>query len=75
MNEQEQTNPNTNIQEKLEELFSDEDVGNVIVIYTQKDLSEPQLWRRGHFYDITVLKNQVLTAYKQKALVELGLHV
>tara|TARA_Y100000310_G_C20172920_1_gene574535 strand:+ start:202 stop:480 length:279 start_codon:yes stop_codon:yes gene_type:complete len=61
------------IKEKLAELFTNEDVELATVIFTVKSNEEPQVWRKGHFYDTATLLNKVLFAYKSKAVAELGL--
>lgn len=66
--------PEEEIREKLGELLNQEDVGTTIVIFTHKDCEEPQVWRKGHWYDSAALMSEVLNAYRMKAIKELGLN-
>ena len=75
MGKQEKTDPTEDVKSKLDAMFSENDFGDAIVIFTHKGSNEPQLWRKGHFYDVTVLMNHVLSLYKQKVSVELGLQI
>ena len=60
------------IRGKLGEVLDSDDIGTTIVIFTHKDVEEPQVWRKGHFYDAAALLNEVLHAYKMKAAKDLG---
>ena len=60
------------IRTALGETLDAEDINTTIVIFTHKDTKEPQVWRKGHFYDAAALLNEVLNAYKMKAAQDLG---
>lgn len=61
------------IREKIEQILSEEKVELATIIFTMPTDNTPHVFRRGHFYDTTMLLNQVLSAYKTKAAVDLGL--
>jgi hypothetical protein len=66
--------PTQKIRQTLDEaLNNDDNVTLAVVIFVHKDADEPQVWRKGHWYDGSVMMNNALDAYKAKAAVELGL--
>lgn len=62
--------------EKLKDQFNaiieDADIESAIVIFKSKKDGEPNVLRKGHFYDIAKMLNYTLNAYKQKIAVEVG---
>lgn len=61
------------IRDDLGEVLNTDDIGLAVVVFVHKDASEPQVWRKGHWYDNSALLNTVLSAYRAKAAMELGL--
>lgn len=63
-----------NLKKELEKLLlENSDVKLAAVIFTIGDETEPQVFRKGHFYDNAMMVNQVMAAYRAKAAVDLGL--
>lgn len=60
------------IKEQIEELLANENITLGAIIFTTKDSPEPQIMRKGHFYDTAAMLHHVLSAYRAKASVELG---
>lgn len=66
--------PTQKIRQALDEvLVNNDNVTLAVVVFVHKDSDEPQVWRKGHWYDGSVMLNNTLDAYKAKAAVELGL--
>lgn len=62
------------LKKELEKLvLENANVKLAAVIFTVGDDPEPQVLRKGHFYDNAMMVNQVMNAYRAKAAVELGL--
>jgi hypothetical protein len=55
------------------EKLSDKRIKLATVIFTVEGEEDPQLYRKGHFYDTSALLNHVLNAYRAKAAMELGI--
>ncbi len=62
-----------NIRDTLNEVLNVDDIELAIVVFVHKNAEEPQVWRKGHWYDNSALLNTVLSAYRAKAAMELGL--
>jgi hypothetical protein len=58
---------------QFEETLSDKRIKLAAVIFTVEGDDEPQLYRKGHFYDTATMLNHVMNAYRARAAVELGL--
>ena len=54
-----------------DELMGD-DIELAACVFVHKGVGEPQVWRKGHWYDAATLLNTVLQAYRTKAAVELN---
>ena len=65
--------PEQIVRDKISEVLGEENIGTSIVIFTHKDCTEPQVWRKGHWYDSAALMAEVLNAYKLMAVKDLGL--
>jgi hypothetical protein len=61
------------IRDGLDELLDIDKIELAVVVFVHKDATEPQVWRKGHWYDSSALLNTVLSAYRTKAAMELGL--
>lgn len=57
----------------FEKLLSNKSIGHATVIFTVEGENEPQIYRKGHFYDNAAMVNHVLNAYRAKVAMELGL--
>ena len=62
------------IRNALDGVLDTDDMELAVVVFVHKDATEPQVWRKGHWYDTTALLNTVLSAYRAKASMELGLN-
>jgi len=61
------------LKKEFEKLLTDPRIKLSAVIFTVEGDEEPQLYRKGHFYDTAALMNHVMNAYRAKAAMELGL--
>lgn len=61
------------IREELNEIIENEQIELAAIVFKVKDLEEPQIIRKGHFYDAASLMNHILNAYRAKAAVDLGM--
>jgi hypothetical protein len=58
---------------KMEELLlNNADIELAAIVLKTKQDEEPRVWRKGHFYDVATMLNQVMHAYRSKAAVDLG---
>ncbi len=64
--------PTEAVREALEKVLMTDDIELATVVFVHKDTDEPQIWRKGHWYDAAALMNGVLHAYRAKAAMELG---
>jgi len=62
------------VRDALDKVLDDnDDIELAVVVFVHKGTDEPQVWRKGHWYDGTAVLNTVLSAYRAKAAMELGL--
>ena len=61
------------LKDAFEKLLMHKNIKVGAVIFTVEGNDEPQLYRKGHFYDVATMVNQVANAYRAKAAVDLGL--
>lgn len=61
------------LKQQIGELLANNNLIIGAVIFTTKDSDEPQIMRKGHFYDVAATLHHVLSAYRAKASVELGI--
>ena len=61
------------LKDEFSKILSDNNVDQAVLIFSVNDKEEPQVYRKGHFYDSAVLINHVMAAYRAKAAVELGI--
>ena len=61
------------VKKEFEKLLKNSKINVATVIFTVEGNAEPQLYRKGHFYDAATMINQVANAYRAKAAMDLGL--
>lgn len=80
-NKKEQTTPEQTPEElveqlktEFEKLLSNRKILQAAVIFVVDGEDEPQVYRKGHFYDTAAMMNHILNAYRTKAAMDLGMH-
>jgi hypothetical protein len=61
------------LKKSLEELLMlNDDVELAAIVLKANGEEEPYVWRKGHFYDVASMLNQILHVYRAKASADLG---